>query len=190
MHHLRSPNAGHGIRPRNLALVVLFAFPLTLSCMIGERVSWLFLQAASRFGAMLPSSAYQAVEMTAQGHFDLQSQEGWTITSDLITLHWKVSPATGSVNPEVTGEGHRNTISPDGGTWGNQNFEFNGTVTPDGEQFAGVVHVTGRHQPLPGTVETLDYPASWTARRFGDTIIGTIDGMGPFHLTVETLPAE
>jgi hypothetical protein len=157
---------------------------------VADRVAWLAAQVVARIEALRPSAIRQTVEMTAQGHFDLRSQEGWTITSDLIKLSWNVDPTNGEVDPEVSGEGHRNTSSPDGDTWANLDLEFSGTVTPDGEESAGAVHVTGEDQWMPGNVDTLDFPANWTARRYGDILIGTIDGMGPFRPTVEPLPAQ
>jgi hypothetical protein len=190
MHPIRLPNATHGLRPPSLALVVLFALPLTMSCAVADRVAWLAAQVVARIGALRPSAIRKTVEMTAQGRFDMRSQEGWTIPSDLVKLSWKVDPTNGEVDPEVSGEGHRNTSSPDGETWANLVLEFSGTVTPDGEEFAGGVHVTGEQQWMPGNVEKAHNPADWTARRYRDIIIGTIDGMGPFRLQVDPLPAK
>ena len=125
--------------------------------------------------------------MDATGSFLANTAPGWTYTysQNTITLSWQVYDAYGQAKPEVVGVGKIKESEPSRGCEHDMDLAFTGTVTQDGDDFTGTVHVTGMDSCPDGYSMPIDYTTDWTATRRGDFIEGSVVALGPFRLDVQ-----
>jgi hypothetical protein len=129
----------------------------------------------------------EGVEVTAVGWFVGPLPQGWERVTNSITLRFNTAGGPGS----VSGDSERvdRKVDPTDWTVETQHIQFSGSYSPDTRQLSGTVHVTGTNVDYQeGQILSeypLDYPAVWSATWDGATVTGSVDGMGPFELTVQ-----
>ena len=179
----KTSRPGHTV-PQNkrLLLMCLLILPALLGCWITD----------VGVGYNPPQSELQQGEyksMQATGSFLANPIPGWTYTfsENTINLRWSVSTEWGDTLPEVKGEGKIRESEPSRGCEHVMDLVFTGTLTPDGKDFTGSVHITGIDSCPDGYSSPIDYTTDWTAIRRGDSIEGSVVALGPFLLDI--LPA-
>jgi hypothetical protein len=186
-------NGRHAPKATKAAIAAILMFPLILSCKMSQeaidKVLFLFQEGEKTVESenSNPSGA-DMVRMDARGSFDeaYQRENGGVVVSENeLSISWLVDGRNGEAGDNTWGEG-KLVDQEDGGRLCEHDLDLNfiGTVTPDGTNYTGTVHVTGQASCPDGWSDQVDYTTNWTATRQGDQILGEVVGIGPFRLDV------